>query len=265
MSFPATPDNVLLLALPLIALILTLVYVLRVRAGRVPALRPLPGIARLRTLFSDMAESGRPLHIATGTGQLNTTGATAETLASLLIAQRIAEEATQRGGTVAATSGDIVAHAALRGAFHQAYRQAGFASDYQPTSVQMVAQTTPTAYAAGVAARYAVEPLAGSVVAGNYGSEALLIIEEGVVRHLPQIAATTSLAALPVVALSADATLIGEELFAAEAYLSTTQPPKVRLLTQDGLRWTLLVLLVVGLVWQLLALTQLVPGLPALG
>jgi len=253
MQFPTTPASVLLLVLLAITIILSIAYVLRVRAGRIPKFRPLFGIVQLRALFGDVAETGRPLHVATGTGQQGAFGTTAETIASLLITQRIAEATTQRGGTVAATSGDIVAHAALRGTVQQAFRQAGYASDYQPQAVQLVAQTTPIAYAAGVAARYQVEPMAASVVAGNYDTEALLISEEGAAQNIPQIAATTSLTALPVLALSAQATLVGEDLFAAEAYLSDDDQPKARLLTHDALRWVLLVLIVVGLIWQLIA------------
>lgn len=264
MQFLATPAFVLELLLLSIALLLVLVAVVRVRAGRLPTFRSLPGVALLRARFSDVAESGRPLHIATGSGQRSVTGTSAETIASLLIAQRIAEETTQRGGNVAATSGDIVAHAALRGSLRQAYRHAGFASDYHSPSVQLVAQNTPIAYAAGVSARYASEPVATSVVAGNYGAEALLITEEGKHRGVPQVAAATSFDALPVLALSANATMIGEELFAAEAYLSDAPGPKARLVTHDLLRWTLIVLLVIGLVWQLLVGFAVIPGLPSL-
>lgn len=264
MAFSATPDNVLLLALLLITFPLTIVYVLRVRSGRLPAFRTLPGLASLRARFSDVAESGRPLHVATGSGQRGAIGTTAETIASLLIAQRIAEATTQRGGNVAVTSGDIVAHTALRGVVHESYLQAGFASDYRPDSVQLVAQNAPIAYAAGVATRYATEPMVASVVAGNYDSEALLITAEGTERGIPQVAAASSLGALPVLAISADATLIGEDLFAAEAYLSDTAAPKARLLSQDALRWTVLVLLAAGLIWQLLAVSQLIPALPPL-
>ena len=106
--------------------------------------------------------------------------------------------------------------------------------------------------------------MAASVVAGNYEAEALLISEEGWRRDLPQLAATTSLAALPVLAISADTTLIGEELFAAEAYLSDASMPKSRLLTQDALRWTVLALLLGGLIWQLLAVLQPSLRLPPL-
>jgi hypothetical protein len=264
MPFLATSASVLQLTLFIVALLLSAVYALRVRSGRLPRFRPLPGIDRLHAVFSEESETGRALHVATGAGRFSAAGIAAETFASLLIAQRVAEAITQRGGRVVATSGDLVSHAALRGTIHGAYRQAGFGADYQPSAIQLVAQETPVAYAAGVSARYAAEPMAASVVVGSYGAEALLISEEGRTCDIPQFTAATSLSALPVLTLSADTTLVGEELFAAEAYLSQSSSPKARLLTQDALRWTLLALLLVGLIWQLLALFQPGLGLPLL-
>jgi hypothetical protein len=264
MPFLASSASVLQLTLFIVALLLSAVYALRARSGRLPSFRSLPGIDRLHALFSEESESGRALHVASGAGRLSATGVAAETLASLLIAQRVAEATARRGGRVAATSGDIVSHAALRGTIHGAYRQAGFGADYRPDAIQLVAQQTPVAYAAGVAARYAAEPIAVSVVAGSYEAEALLISEEGQAHAIPQIAATSSLAALPVLTLSADTTLVGEDLFAAEAYLTEAAASKARLMTQDALRWTLLALLLGALIWQVLALLQPGLGLPLL-
>ena len=265
MIFPADPASILLLFLLVVTPLLALLFALRARTARAPQVRPLPGIALLRGVFGLSAETGRPLHVATGaSGGGALPGPSAESLASLLIAQRVAEETTRRGGSVAATSGDIVAHAALRGTLRAAYSQAGYATSYDAADVQLVAQGQPVAYAAGVAARYAAAPPLAAVVAGGYGAEALLITAEGAEHAVPQVAAATSLAALPVLALSADATLVGEELFAAEAYLADSAAPKARLLTHDALRWLVLALLLGGLLWQLAALSG-AGGLPSIG
>ncbi len=266
MPFPVTPGSVLELLLVLAVLLLTPVFLLRARTGRLPVFRDLPGIALIRTRAASLAESGAALHLATGANQAggDTLTPTAETLASALIAQRVAQETTGHGGNIVATTGDITAHLALRGTIRDAYRQAGFADDYRGETIQLVAQNAPAAYAAGVAARYRIAPVAAGVVAGNYGAEALLITEEGAAQGVPQVAAATSLSALPVLAISADATLIGEELFAAESYLTDDSRPKERLLTHDALRWLVVALIVIGVIWQLLALMSPGLGLPGL-
>jgi hypothetical protein len=266
MTFPVTPASVLEVLLPVLVLLLTPIYVLRARAGRLPSFRDLPGIGLIRSRTGALTESGELLHVAAGANSGSADGVTpaAETIASVLIAQRVAQETTRRGGHVVATSGDLTSHLALRGAIHDAYRQSGFAADYRADGVQLVAQNTPTAYAAGVAARYRVEPVAAGVVAGAYGAESLLITEEGAANGVPQVAAAASLSALPGLALSADATMIGEDLFAAESYLTDDSSPKSRLLTHDALRWAIVALIAAAMIWQMLALLLPGLGLPAL-
>ena len=261
MQIPFASDLILLI-IPLLAVVFTWLFHSRVQAGKIPRFRPLPGIASLEARLSELVEAGRPVHVATGASQPGTVGATAETLASLLITQRLAQASTRQGGGIAVTNGDVVTNAAARGIVRQAYHQTSFAADYGGYEAQLAAHQTPVAYAAGVARRYAVEPMDASLVVGDYGSEALLIAEEGAQRGVPQLSGATTLSALPALTLSTDATLVGEELFAAVAYLSSAPAPKARLLTQDALRWIVILLLIGGIAYvSLNALFAL--GLPS--
>ena len=251
MQLPSIYD-VLLLILPALALILSWVHHVRVSRGNVPALRPLSGVAAFQKRADQIAEVGLPIHIATGASEPGAIGPTAASIASLLITQRIAESVIRRGGSVIATAGDIVSLAAVRGSVRQAYRQTGFAADYRGSNVQLVAHQAPIPYATGVARRYAGESMDMSVVVGDYGAEALLIGEEGAERRLPQISGAATLSALPALTLSTEATLIGEELFALEAYLAPNEASKARLVTQDALRWVIVLSIVAGIVYQAL-------------
>jgi hypothetical protein len=262
MAFPRL-DDLLLLALPALAVIATWWHHARVTGGRLPDIRALTGIPVLEQHLSEGVESGKPLHIATGTSRPGTIGVTAESLASLQISDRLAELAIRRGGSVIVTSGDIVNHTAVRGTLHRVYRESGLSHDYNATQAELVAHQTPIAYAAGVAGRYRDQPMDMSVVVGDYGAEVLLITDEGNRQHLPQVSGATSLSALPVLTLSTTATLVGEEVFAAEAYLTDAAAPRARLLTLDLLRWAVVLLIVVAMVYRLLDAT-LGLGLPAL-
>ncbi len=250
MQLPSIGD-VLLLILPALGLIFSWLHYARVSHGNVPIFRPLTGVDAFNKRVGEVVESGQPIHVATGASEPGAIGPTAASLASLVIAQRIAEAVTRRGGSVIATAGDIVSLAAVRGTLRQAYRGTGFAADYRGSNVQLVAHQAPIPYAAGVARRYAMEPMDTSVIIGDYGAEALLIGEEGAERRLPQISGAATLSALPSLALSTDATLIGEELFAFEAYLTASNAPKARLLTQDALRRAVVLLIVAGVIYQI--------------
>lgn len=260
---PPRLDDLLLLIFPALAVIATWWHHARVTRGRLPVIRPLTGIPILEEHLSEGVESGKPLHIATGTSRPGTIGVTAESLASLQISERLAELVTRRGGSLSITSGDIVNHLAARGTLHRVYRQASLSQDYQASQAELVAHQTPIAYAAGVAGRYHDQSMDMGVIVGDMGAEVLLISEEGNRQGLPQVSASTSLSALPALTLSTSATLVGEELYAAEAYLSEAAAPKARLLTLDALRWLVVLLIVVAIIYRLLDATLLL-GLPAL-
>ncbi len=239
-------NEVLAIMFPALAVVWTFVHHRRAMNGRSPAFRPLRGVAALKHRTEDTVETGQPLHVATGSNVPGTVGASAETIASLLIAQRIAEHIARQGGTMSVSSGDAVAHAAVRGTLHHAYKQSSFISEYRGHEPMLVTHQTPVAYAMGVAQQRTTDPPDASVIVGSYGSEALLIGAEGNDGQFPQLAGTTSFAALPALTLSTEATLVGEELYAAEAYISDAAEPKARLLTHDALRWLIVAIIVVG-------------------
>ncbi len=256
-------NDVLIVLLPALAVVWTFVHHRRVTHGNAPAFRPLRGIVDFQYRTDDAVETGRPIHVATGSNERGAAGASADTIASLLVAQRVAELTAQQGGMTAVTNGDALAHVATRGTVHRTYRQGGVISEYRGHEPHLVAHQSPVAYAMGVAQQRAADLPDAGVIVGTYGSEALLLGAEGLDGRYPQLAGATSLAALPALTLSTDATLVGEELYAAEAYLSDEVAPKARLLTQDALRWTVVALLVVGVVYQLVN-TLLSVGLPSL-
>lgn len=254
-------ETIFVLLVALVVALLTLWHHARTFAGHIPARRPLPALDALRSALGRGAETGRPIHLSPGAGTVGDRATTAETIVGLLAAERVAGEAALNGAPILASSGDAVAHLALRGTLRQTYRRAGQSQDYNPANIQLLAHQDSMAYAAGVTAVYARQRLEASQLLGSFGAEFLLLGEEGAQRDIIQVAGTTSTSGLPVMFLSAHSTLIGEEVFAAEAYLSTTTTPQARLMTQDVLRTIVIALIVVGLIYSLL---QPVLGLPTL-
>ena len=261
-DFTSLVVAILTLIFPIAAVLLTLLQHRRIANGGRHILRPLVGMARLQGRLENLSESGRPIHVATGNGVAGTIGPSAATIAAVNITQRVASLATAQGGQIDVSDGDITAHLATRGAVRQAYRQSSLALDYRTHAPRLLAHHTPTAYAAGVAQRLGSGGFDSNVIVGEHGSEALLIAETGR-GHGPQLAGTTTLAATPGLMLSTDATLIGEELYAAEAYLAQTMTARARLLTQDMLRTFVIVLIILGVVYQIVNLS-LGLGLPSL-
>lgn len=214
--------------------------------------RSIPALAIMRRALERGAETGRAIHVSPGSGSIGSRSSTAATVAGLLAAERVATEAAFNGAPVLASSGDAVAHLAQRGFLRQAYQQAGFGQDYDPVNVQMLAQQDPMAYASGMTTIYGRQQLEASQMLGSFGEEFLLAGEVGAQAGVAQMAGATSTTPQPLTYLTCEGTLIGEEIFAAEAYLSRATAPQARLLTQDMLRTITIIAIIAATVMGLL-------------
>jgi hypothetical protein len=242
----------LLLLVPLIVILLTLLLHERVRIGRMSVdLRPLPGLETIRRALANGAETGRALHLSPGPGSIGGRGSTAETIAGLLAVERVATEAALNGASILASSGDATTHLALRGALRQAYQRAGLGQDYRASSVQLLAHQDPMAYASGVTTLYGRQRLEASQMLGAFDQELLLAGEIGGQLEVPQLLGATSTAAQPLAILSGTSSLIGEEIYAAEAYLATTPTAQARLIVHDALRTVVIVVCIILLLLSL--------------
>jgi hypothetical protein len=266
MLLPAS--TILILAAVLVVVALTWLHHARVIGGRTPARRPLPALDTLRAALGRGAETGQALHVSPGASALGAAdgsrATSAELIAGLLIAERVAAEAAHNGAPILVSSGDVVAHLALRGGVRQAYQVAGQAQDYDPARVQLLAHHDDLAYATGVTTLHSRQPLEASATIGSFGQEYLLLGEDGAQRGLPQVAGSTNPTALPLMILTTPSTLIGEEIYAAEAYLAPPGPAQARLLTQDVLRTAAIVLLLLGFAYALVQPALGLPPLPGL-
>jgi hypothetical protein len=245
-TFPLTAQNLIFGGIVLITIFLTLLHHARALSGTRPInRRPIPALELIRRALAFGAETGRAIHLSPGSGGVGARATTAETVAGLLAAERVATEAALNGAPILASSGDAVAHLALRGTLRQAYNGAGLGQDYDPSNVQLLAHQDPMAYASGVTTLYGRQRLQASQLLGSFGQEFILAGEIGAKRDIPQLAGATTTTALPLVYLTADGALIGEEIYAAEAYLSRAPAPQARLITQDALRTVVIVAIVV--------------------
>ncbi|MCS6880477.1 MAG: hypothetical protein RMK84_14040 [Oscillochloridaceae bacterium] len=230
--------------------------------------RPLPALDTLRAAIDRAAETGRAVHLSPGASVLGAgsgvRSASTELVAGLLMTERAASQAALNGAPILVSSGDAVAHLALRGGVRRAFQEAGQAQDFKPAQVQLLAHHDEMAYATGAITLYGREPLEASAMLGGFGQEFLLVGEDGAQRGLPQVAGTTSTAGLPLMLLTAPATLIGEEIYASEAYLAPSGPAQARLLTQDALRTAVIVVLIGGLCYSLIHSYLGLPPLPGL-
>ena len=243
--------EVVLLVFLFFVLSLLFALSLRVRAGRSGELRPLPGMKDLDAMLARAVETSQPLHVSVGVSGVGGP-ATAETWAGLTLLRHLADKAVACGASVVVTVADVTVLPIAQDILQRAYARHGYSAGYDPTQVRFVAPD-PTAYAVGAMGLLEREPLAGNVMVGKFGDEYLFIGETGVRRHLHQLVGVADPQTLPLVYASADETLVGEEMFATGAYTSRLPVQIASLLTEDWIRWILIVAILALAIWKLVA------------
>lgn len=221
------------------------------RGGADPhfALRPIRGYDAAREGLSRAAETGRAIHTSPGSGGVRAGGTTtAATLAGMSVVESMARVSAITGAPVQATTNDAVAFALTDNAVRRGYQRAGWSMDNESGGARFLTHDDPIAYVAGAAEVVEQQRTSHSVMAGQFGPEVLFLMEAQRRSGAGQIAGSSDPQAIALMFLAADHTLIGEEIFASGAYLERRRSHIASLLAQDGLRWAVLLLIVIGFI-----------------
>lgn len=222
----------------------------RVRAGHKPRLRPLPAFDALSGMNSRAAESGQILHVGLGTGGISGPD-TALSLAGLTVLEHLANQAALVESRLIVTVADPTLLPAAQNILRRAYARQARSGIFAPSQVRLLAPD-PVAYAAGVMDILEGENPLANVTIGAFADEYLLIGETGAKKGVEQVAGTDDPAALAFMHVTADETLIGEEIFAAGAYLDGNPESVAGLMVQDWWRYLVVLFIVAGVLWKTL-------------
>lgn len=239
------------LAVLLVFVPLFVLFTVRAKSGRRFTLRPIAAYDQLRRLVSQAIESGRPIHVGLGAGHAGTEE-TAESAAGLVVFDYVARHAAASSQGVLGTVGDGATLGACQGLLRAARGEAGFAESYRPTEV-VFGGPDPFAYAVSAARAVKSAEHTASVLIGRFGSEALWLGGALSASRIPQVGAATDPVTASLVVGGLDYALVGEEMFAAGAYLH--RPSHLgSLATQDVVRVVAIAAIVAGVLLTSLGL-----------
>jgi hypothetical protein len=234
-----------MLALGLLALTAILLLGLTFWRRRSPAsLRLIEAYERLNRSVGLAVENGTRLHISLGRGNfLSSRGGSA--FAGLAMLRRLAERTSVSDRPPVVTSGDASLAILSQDTLQAGYRAAG-AEDQYRSSTGRLAGLTPFSYAAGALSTMRDEHVSANIVIGDLGPESGLLAEAADRADTSLIAASDDLSAQSVFFVSAQEPLIGEELFAAGAYVGAGPSHEASLHVQDILRWLIILAIIFG-------------------
>jgi hypothetical protein len=223
----------------------------RIRERGKPPLRPIPGYEDMEAYLGEATESGRAVHVSMGTGGIGTS-VTAESLAGLTVLEHVARRAAATGLKTVTTVSDPSLLPVAQDVMREACAAQGYPEQYDPACVRFIS-SDKVAYAAGVMEILGHDKVSCNILVGNFGDEFLLMSEAGGRYGLNQAGGSASPQILPFVYASTDRALIGEEIFAAGAYLLDKTAHVASLAAQDWLRTAIILTILLGVLAKSLA------------
>lgn len=233
------------MALGLLVLAAVLLLALTLWRRRSPGiLRSIDAYERLNRSVGLAVENGTRLHISLGRGNLFTArGGSA--LAGLAMLRRLSERTSVSDRPPIVTSGDAPLTILSQDTLQSGYRAAGAEDQYRFNTGRLTG-LSPFSYAAGTIPIMHDENVSTNVFIGDFGAEAGLLTEESDRDNSNVIAASDNLSAQAIFYASSQDPLIGEELFAAGAYVGAGASHEASLNVQDILRWLIILAILIG-------------------
>lgn len=238
---PFRTDRLSLLLVGLLAAAALAFFMLRAKRGEKLFIRKVAGLEAVEEAIGRATEMGRPILFVPGTLDLNEV----ETLAALTILGQVTIRIAECESTLYMPVSRSLVMTAARDVVKGAYAEAGRADRYSDEYVQYLTDEQ-FGYVAGIDGYMVRHRPATIFLLGAFYGEALVLAEMGNSVGAIQIAGTARPLQLPFFIAACDYTLIGEELFAASAYLSQEPKQLASLKAQDLLKLAAMLLIGAG-------------------
>jgi hypothetical protein len=224
-----------------------LLWIRRARRNPHIFLRRIPGLDAVEEAVGRATEMGRPILYLTGSGELGGSGdpSNLSTIAATIILGEVAKRTASYGAALQIPHRAAIVMAICQEIVKEAYLAAGRPDTYKE-DMNFFITADQFAYTAAVDGIMLRERPAANFFMGYYYAESLLLAETGATTGAIQIAGTDAEHQLPFFIAACDYTLIGEELYAASAYLSREPTLVGPLRSQDIGKGFLLVAMVLG-------------------
>jgi hypothetical protein len=192
-----------------------LYFINQARRGKELSIRKISGLDAVDEAVGRATEMGRPILYCMGIGLVDYIA----TIASFNILGEIAKKTGQYETPLLVPTSDPVVYTVAREIVRESYATIGRPDLFDSDKVYFVTDSQ-FAYAAAVDGVMLREKPAANFLIGYFKAESLIIAETGASTGAIQIAGTDQITQLPFFVTACDFTLIGEELYAASAYIS---------------------------------------------
>ncbi len=213
------------------------------KRGKNVFVRRIPGLAAMEEAIGRATEMGRPVLYVPGVSDMKEI----QTICSMVILGDVAKLTARYDTPLIVPCADAVVLSAAEEKVRGGYADAGKPEAYDPNNVVYLSNEQ-FAFVAGITGIMNRQKPATVIYMGSFFAESLMLAETGFAAGAVQIAGTANVHQIPFFVVACDYTLIGEELYAASAYLSQEPELLGSLKAADLTKIVLIALIVVGAV-----------------
>ena len=216
--------------------------IISARMGKELFIRKINGLNAIEEAVGRSTEMGKPLLYSFGMSGFGIVG-----LQSLAILSYIANMSAGYESKIISAYSDSLLLAAGDEVTREAYENQGASDLYDPGDSRFLSENQ-FAYTSSVVGIMYREKPASIVYMGFFAGEALILTENGQASGAMQIAGTPETIQVPFFLASCDWTIIGDEYYAAAAYLSKEPTMLGSLVGQDWSKLLILLFIVLGFI-----------------
>ncbi|MDD2890836.1 MAG: hypothetical protein PHE49_09415 [bacterium] len=215
--------------------------IFQAKKGKTLFIRKINGLDALDEAVGRATEMGRPVLYVPGLGGVGDIA----TIAAINILSQVAKKTAEYNTPILVPNCDPIVMSVVQEVVKEAYLEKGRPEGYNTEHIfYLVGSQFP--YAAGVGGIMVREKPATNLFMGYFAAEALILAETGNISGAIQIAGTDAVSQLPFFITACDYTIMGEELYAASAYLSRNPTLVSGIKGQDYNKLVLLFFLILG-------------------
>ncbi len=242
--FNSSKISLLIMSLILISAIMYFIF--SAKAGKNLYIRKIAGLESMDESVGRATEMGRPILFIPGTLDLDDM----QTIAGLTILGKLAQKVAEYDTKLIVPVCRSMVLSTAKEVVKEAYLKAGRPDAYNPDSVFYLTDDQ-FGFVAGVDGIIVREKPAANFFLGAFYAESLILAETGFSSGAIQTSGTAMPSQLPFFVVACDYTLIGEELYAASAYLSKDPQQLGSLKGQDLGKALFIIVLLSGVILEM--------------
>jgi hypothetical protein len=238
---------------------LAVVYVVqKSKAGSDYTIRKIPGLDAIEEGVGRATEMNRPVLYLPGYADFTDP----QTLASMAVLSEVAKVTARYDTRLIVPVNYAYVHPVMSEVVRQAYVSQGQTHSFKPDDVMWFSDHY-YGYAIAVIELMFREKVATTVMFGNFAFDALMYAEAGNQAGAIQIGGTASTAQIPFFVAACDYAIIGEEIYAAAAYITKDPVRVATIVVEDWAKFAATALIVIGVILQSLGSVDVINSILA--